>query len=75
MLGGVVSDSLESSYWANAESLVVAFALCLREQSFFHALYEVNQGCLLLPGCFSDLFVQCSQLESSVKVGSEKDSH
>lgn len=32
----VVSDSLESSYWANAESLVVAFLLSLGEQSIFH---------------------------------------
>lgn len=60
MLGGVVSDSLESSYWANAESLVVASTLSLGEQSFFHALRAVNQGCLLLPGCLLDLFVQCS---------------
>lgn len=35
MLGGVVSDSLESSYWADAESLVVAFTLSQGEQRFF----------------------------------------
>lgn len=60
MLGGVVLDSLESSYWANAESLIVAFLLSVGEKSIFHALHAVNQGCLLLPGCFSDIFVQCS---------------